>query len=80
MEALELNYAIFAGFGQTCAWLCPAFSKITKCQYLWEWWSYFVYLLHVVTHPWKQQCYHFVLGGYGLACPVFSEITSFQSL
>ena len=29
------------------------FSKITNCQYLWERLSYFVYLLHVVTHPGK---------------------------
>ena len=40
---------------------CPRFSKITKQQYLWEGLSYFVYLLHVVTHPWKLQCYHVVL-------------------
>ena len=33
------------------------FSKITNCQYLWERLSYFVYLLHVVTRPWKLQCY-----------------------
>ena len=42
---------------------CPRFSKITKQQYLWEGSSYFVYLLREVTHPWKLQCYYFVLVG-----------------
>ena len=59
---------------------CPRFSKITKQQYLWEGLSYFVYLLHVVTHSWKLQCYHFVLVGYGLACPKFSGTTNHQYL
>ena len=53
-------------------------NKITKPQYLWEGLSYFVYLLHVVTHSWKVQCYHVVLVGYGPACPKFSEATSRQ--
>ena len=44
---------------------CPRFSKITKQQYFWEGLSYFVYLLNVVTRPWKLQCYHAVLVGYG---------------
>ena len=59
---------------------CPRFSKITKQQYLWEGLSYFVYLLHVVTHPWKLQCYHVVLVGYGLACSKLSEATNRQFL
>ena len=50
------------------------------CQYLWEEWSYFVYLLHVVTRPWKLQCYLVVLVGYGVACPKFSEIANWQYL
>ena len=57
----------------------PTFSKI-NCQYLWERLSYFVYLLLVVTHPGKLQCYHFVLEQYGPACPNFSEITNRQYL
>ena len=58
----------------------PTFSKITNCKYLWERLSYFVYLLHVVTHPGKLQCYHVVLVGYVPACPKFSEITNHQYL
>ena len=54
---------------------CPVFSKI-NCKYLWESLSYFVYLLHVVKHPGKLQCYHVVLVRYGLACAKFSEITN----
>ena len=50
-------------------------SKITKHQYLWEWWKYFVYLLHVVADPRKLQRYHVVLVGYGPACLKFSEIS-----
>ena len=42
--------------------------------------SYFVYLLHVVTHPRKLQCYHVVLVGYVPACLKFSEITNHQYL
>ena len=57
----------------------PTFSKI-NCQYLWERLSYFVYLLLVVTHPGKLQCYHVVLEQYGPACPNFSEITNRQYL
>ena len=59
---------------------CPRFSKITKQQYLWEGLSYFVYLLHVFTHPWKLHCYHVVLVGCGPACPKFSEATNHQYL
>ena len=59
---------------------CPRFSKITKQQYLRKGLSYFVYLLHVVTHPWKLQCYHVVLVGYGLACSKLSEATNRQFL
>ena len=59
---------------------CPRFSKITKQQYLWEGLSYFVYLLHAVTHSWKLQCYHAVLVGYVVACPKFSEATNHQYL
>ena len=53
------------------------FSKITKHQCLWKELSYFVYLFHVVTHPWKLHCY-VVLDG--PACPKFSEITNCQYL
>ena len=59
---------------------CPVFSKITKQQYLLKGLSYFVYLLHVVTHPWKVQCYHVILFGYGPACLMFSEATNHISL
>ena len=61
---------------------CQTFSekKTTKCQYLWEGLSYFVYLLHVVTHLWKLQCYHTILVGYGSAYPKLSEITNHQYL
>ena len=75
MEAL-VKHVIFVGFGQ----VCPAFSKITNCQYLWKRLSFFVYLLHVVTHPGKLQCYHVILVGYDPACPKFSEITNHQYL
>ena len=60
--------------------ICPTSSKITKQQYLWEGLSYFVYLLHVVTHPWKLQCCHVVLVGYDLAYPKFSKTTNHQYL
>ena len=40
--------------------------------------SYFVYLLHVVNHPWKLQLNHGVLVGYGPVCPKFSRITNSQ--
>ena len=56
---------------------CPRPTKITKQQYLWEW---FVYLLHVVTRPWKLQCYHVVLVGYGPAFPKLCEATNHQYL
>ena len=59
---------------------CPRFSKITKQQYLWEGLSYFLYLLHVVTHSWKLQCYHVVSVGYVASCPKFSEATNHQYL
>ena len=41
---------------------------------------FFFYLLHVVTHAWKLQCYHIVLVGYGPACPKFSKTTNHQYL
>ena len=55
---------------------CWTFSKITKCQYLWEGLSYFVYFLYGVTHQWtwKLQCYHSILFGYGPEWPKLSEI------
>ena len=53
---------------------CPMFCIITNCQYPEKGLSNFFYLLHAVTHPWKLQCYHVVLVGYGLACPKFSKI------
>ena len=59
---------------------CPRFSKISKQQYLWERLSYFVYLLHVVTHSWKLHCYHVDLVGYGPTCPKFPEATNHQYL
>ena len=61
-------------------WACQTFSEITNCQYLWERFSYFVYLLPVVTHPGKLQCYHVILVRYVPACPKFSEITNHQYL
>ena len=54
------------------------FSKITKHPCLLKELSYFVYLFHVVSNPWKLQCYHVVLDG--AACPEFSEITNRQYL
>ena len=36
--------------------------------------------MDVVTYPWKLQCYHVVLVGYGPAFPKFSEITNWQYL
>ena len=62
------------------AWASQTFSKITNCQYLWERLSYFVYLLHVVTHPGKLHYYHVVLVRYVPARPKFSEITNHQYL
>ena len=59
---------------------CPMFSKITKSQDLPKGLSYFVYLLHAVTHPWKLQFCHEVLVGYGLACSKFSKGTFCQYL
>ena len=59
---------------------CPTFSKMTKRQYIWEGLGYFSYLVYVVTHPWKLQCYSVVLVGYGPACPKFCEITNHQYL
>ena len=56
---------------------CPRFSDIAK---LWEGLSYFVYLLHAVTTPWKLQCYNVVLVGYGPASPKFFEATNHQHL
>ena len=53
---LYLNHVIFVGFGQACSKL----SKITKPQYLWEGWNYFVYLMLEITYLWKLQCYHVV--------------------
>ena len=58
------------------AWACPTFSKITKCQYLQKRLSYFVYLLHVVTHPQKLQHYNAALVRYGPAQPKFSKMTN----
>ena len=58
---------------------CPRFSKI-KQQYHWEELSCFIYFLHVVTDPWKLQCYHVILVGYGPECPKFSETTNHQYL
>ena len=49
-------------------------------QYLWAGLSYFLYLLHVVTHTWKLHCYHVVLVGYDLPCLKFSERTNCQYL
>ena len=57
---------------------CLRLSRIIKQRYLWEVLNYFVYLLHLVRHPWKLQCYYVVLFGYGLACPKFSETTNHQ--
>ena len=54
-------------------WTCPTFSKITKYQYLWKALSYFVYLLHEITHLWKLQCYHAVLVWYGPSCNQFTR-------
>ena len=54
----------------------PMSFKLTKQQYLWEGLSFFVYLFHVVTPPWKLQCYV----GYDLTCPEFSETASHQYL
>ena len=55
-------------------------KKKTKHQYPQKDLSYFAYLLHVVTHPWKLQGYHAVLVRYGPACPKFSKTTNHQYL
>ena len=60
-------------------WACWTFSKISKHHYLQEGISFF-YLLYVVTHLWKLQCYHAILVRYGPACPKLSEITNHQYL
>ena len=56
------------------------FSEITKSQYLPKGLVYFVYLLHLVTHPWNLQCCHVVLVGYGPACPKLPKIANYQYL
>ena len=38
--------------------------------------SYFVDLLHIVTHPGKLEYYYVVLVEFGPADPKFSEITN----
>ena len=49
--------------------------------YVWEkGLSYFFYLLHLVSHPSKLQCYHVFLVGYGPTYPKFSEATNHQYL
>ena len=82
MEALVNLCDICLVFGVVRHTLaCTTIStKLTKCQYIWKELSRFVYLLHVVTHPWKLQHYHAVLVGYGLSCPKFFEITLPKSL
>ena len=55
-------------------------SKIIKQQYLWEGWAILLILLHVIAHPWKLQCYHVILVGYGLVCPKFSEAANHEYL
>ena len=74
MEALVIScnsYWVWSGM--------PRYAEPSpkKCQYLWKRLSYFVYLLHLVTHQWKLQrfSYHVILVWYGLACPKFSEIS-----
>ena len=52
----------------------PNLLQNTQASISWEGLSYLVYLLHVVPHLWKLQCYHAVLVGYGPAYPKFSEI------
>ena len=59
---------------------CSAKKTKTKHQYPQKDLSYFAYLLHVVTHPWKLQGYHAVLVRYGPACPKFSKTTNHQYL
>ena len=61
------------------AWACQNL-KITKCQYLWDGFSYFVYLMYIATHLWKLQCYHVILVDYGPASPKLSEMPNFQYL
>ena len=76
---LYLNLVIFAGFGQASQGMSNVLQN-NKATILREWLNYFVYLLHVVTHPWKLQFFHVVLVGYGPACPKFSEATNQQHL
>ena len=76
---LYLNLVIFAGFGQVSQGMSNVLQN-NKATILREWLNYFVYLLHVVTHPWKLQFFHVVLVGYGPACPKFSEATNQQYL
>ena len=64
---------IFLGLGQACLGM-PNLLQNTQASISGEGLGYLVYLLHVVPHLWKLQCYHAVLVGYGPAYPKFSEI------
>ena len=70
---------IFAGFGQACQGMSN-FSKKRKQQYVRKGLSYFVYLLHVVWHPWKLESYYVIIVGYWPACSKFSETSNQQNL
>ena len=78
MEALVKLCNISWGWSSIHSRACHHSPKQQKCEYLWQGWSYFICLLHVVTYPWKWQCYHVALVGYGPAYPKFSKITNCQ--
>ena len=50
---------------------CTTLSKITNYKCLWKRLIYFIYLMHVVTHPGKLWCCHIVFVWYGPVCSKF---------
>ena len=58
---------MFARFDNACLGM-PSVLQNNKLQISLGKVELFFYLLHVVTHPGKLQCYYVVLVGYGPAC------------
>ena len=61
------------GFVQACLGMSNVFQNNKATTSPGKISSYFVYLLHAVTHLWRQQCYLVILVGYGPAYSNFSE-------
>ena len=72
-----LNYVIFLGVGQAFILRHAITLQNNKSANI-SGKGGVIYLLHVVTFPWKWQCYHVALVGYGPAYPKFSKITNCQ--